>query len=365
MTPACAALLSPLLSPALGSDLASPGCIAAGLEMAGRVEQRFPSGGIDRAFALPRARTGVGVSAQGAGARLLLGTVRSGGDDGYIGVDGEALVPRVEVADARFQAPAVGLSIAAGLVDDPWVVTGNQAWGYRPFAAEMSQDQGWNERSDLGALAAWTSPGAWVTAATTLTSGEGLARRERNGGQNLAGLVVVRPMAATAHPDGLQVTIYGRDGSRGLGLSRDHRLAGRVSGQLGPALGGVEHMRAWGVAGDAARRPTGWSAWAGTRADQPLALVARLDRIDLDPDGDDDRLHVLRAGAGARLPWRASPAPARLMAVLERTHRQPDATALAGATAEQVQGFVGLQLDVQLWGALEPAGGLSTGLPAP
>lgn len=355
MTP-CAALLPTLLAPAMGTAPRPTPCLVAGLDMAGRVEQRFPAGGIDRQLTLPRARTGLGIDQGGVGARLVVGTVRSGGEDGYIGVDGEALVPRVEVAEARVSLPAAGAALSAGLVDDLWVATGNRAWAHRAVAAELSQDQGWNDRSDLGFTAAWTAPEQWVTAAATLTTGEGLARRERNDGQNTAGLLIVRPLAGVADDPGqLEVSLYARDGSRGLGSARDHRVAGRVNGHVGSVQGGLEWMRAWGVGGDARLEPSGLSAWVASTPATPVAAYARIDRVDLSAEATGDVRTVLRAGAGARLPWRpdAGPAPARLMVVAERARAEAGATGIAGAGAEQVGGFVGLQLDLHAWAAVD------------
>ncbi len=209
-TLACAALLTPLLAPALGSDPAEAGCLAAGIEVAGRFDKTLPAGGLDRQLSLPRALASLGLAQGGAGARVVLGAVRSGGDDGYVGVDGEALVPRIEVAEARYRLPVAGLSVAAGLVDDPWVGTGNLSWMHRSMVPGLAEDQGWNERSDLGGLVGWTAPASWVTLTGTWTTGEGLARRERNIGQDVAGLLVLRPLAgldAAADPDRLALTL--------------------------------------------------------------------------------------------------------------------------------------------------------------
>lgn len=351
---ACTVLLTPLLAPSLGSDTPDD-CFAAGLDMAGRIEQRFPAGGIDRQLTLPRARTGLGLEQQGIGGRVILGTVRSGGTGSYVGVDGEALVPRVEIAEARATLPGAGVSLAAGLIDDPWVATGNIAWGLRSVAAEMSQDQGWNDRSDLGALASFTAPSSWVTVAASMTTGEGLARRERNNGQNLSVLLVGRPLASLADdPDQLALTVYYRDGSRGLGLVQDHRLGVRLTGFVGPVYAGAEHLRATGVQGNGSLTPSGTSLWAASQPSVPVAAFARVDLVDQSPDATEDTQTVFLGGAGVRLPWSAdgAPPPGRLMVVFEQRSAAAGATELAGSVAGQSASMVGLQLDVNLWGAV-------------
>ncbi len=357
MSAACAALFTALL-PAAPGPAADPGaCGAIGLDLAGRAEARWPAGGLDRPLTLPRGRLALGLEQPGAGARVVLGTVRSGGDDGYIGVDGEALVPRVEVAEARARVEPWGLSLAAGLVDDPWVAPGDLATGQRSLAPGLGEGLGWLDRSDIGGLAAWTSPGGWATAAATLTTGEGLARRERNEGHNLAGLLMVHPLTGADRADALVVSAYARDGSRGLGLARDHRAGLRVHGAWGPTRGGVEHLRAWGVGGDGLRQPHATSAWAGLRPGLPVAAELRVDHVvegDAAPPAGarpTAARQELLGAVGLSLPPKGAPSPARLLLVGARGAADPALVAIAGSAAAQTQTRVGLQLDVHLQGA--------------
>lgn len=347
----CAALWTSVLPDPMG---AAPGseCLAVGADVAGRFERYWPSGGIDRGLTLPRARLAIGAEQQQVGARFVWGTVRSGGDSSYIGVDGEALVPRVEVAEARLRLPDHGLVLAGGLVDDPWVVSSNLAWGHRASAPGFAEENRWQDRSDIGGLAAWSAPHGWTTVAVTLTTGEGLARRERNTGLNTAALVVVRPLTATQHPDALTVSLYGRDGSRGLGLSQDHRMGGRLSSQWGPVQGAVEFLQAHGVGGDALREPSGSSFWVSAAPGLPVAGFVRLDRLDQSGSRDNDQVRVLRAGAGLPFGAGGDIVPARLMLLAEHRTIDAGATAVAGGAAERQRMMLGLQLDVNLQGAV-------------
>lgn len=347
----CGALWTSVVPVPMGTA-GTPDCLAVGAQVAGRLERHWPQGGVDRTLSLPRARVSLGMEQQDVGARVILGTVRSGGEDSYIGVDGESLVARVELAEARLKVPELGLVVAGGLVDDLWVVRSNLAWGHRALAAGLAEETGWQDRSDIGGTVAWTSPESWASVAASITTGEGLARRERNAGLNTSVLWVARPLAAAVTPSALEVAVFARDGSRGLGLARDHRLGGSVSSTVGPVQGAVEHLRTYGVGGNSLRMPRGSSVWVAAAPGVPFAGLVRLDRIDESADYDGDRTHVLRVAAGVPWPPQSEQAPARVMAMMERHDRQVAVTQLAGARAERVHVVVGLQIEVNLQGAV-------------
>ncbi len=349
----CLALATPLL-PAAMDRTAAPatgGCVQAGAEVAGRLLQSFPAGGIDRAFTLPRSRFELGLGRGGAGGRLILGGVRSGGEDSYIGVAGESIVPQVQVAEARYRATPLGLAVAFGLVDDPWVLTGNNAWDLRAVAPGLGEDNGWLDRSDLGATVGWTAPGAWATLAVTVSSGEGLARRERNNGQDTAGLLVVRPLAGVADgSDLLQVHAFYRDGSRGLGLAPDHRWGVRLGHRSPWAAGALEVLTATGVQGDGSRHPLGMSAFAQvTPPPVPAIAFARVDHVDEQPGTDATDHAVVRVGGGLELPPHAEGvAPMRLLVGWERATADAAVTGLAGAPSGTSASAIWVQLDLRV-----------------
>lgn len=349
----CLALATPLLPTAMDLDAAPAkgGCVQVGAEVAGRLVQTFPAGGIDRAFTLPRNRFELGLERGGTSGRLILGGVRSGGEDSYIGVAGESIVPQVQVAEARYRAQRLGLTVAFGLVDDPWVVTGNNSWDLRAVAPGLGEDNGWLERSDLGAVVAWTAPGSWATVAASMTSGEGLARRERNNGQDTSGLLVVRPLAGVEDGEALlQVHAFYRDGSRGLGLAPDHRLGARLTHRSPWAAGGLEFLSATGVQADGSRNPRGVSAFAQvTPPPAPAVAFARLDRIDEEPGTDETNRSTLRLGGGLELPPHAKGvAPMRLLVAWEQASADPAVTGLAGAASGEKSSAVWVQLDLRL-----------------
>jgi hypothetical protein len=348
-TTACLALAATLLPAAPGPG-AEGGCIGFGAEVAGRFAQRLPTGGVDRAFSLSRSRYELGLDRDGAGARLVLAGVRSGGTDSYVGVAGESIVPQIQVAEARYRASTLGLTVAAGLVDDPWVTTANASWDLRSTGPGVGEAQGWLDRSDLGGAAAWTSRDQWVSVAATATSGEGLARRERNNGQDTAALVIVRPLASMGDGPGLlELHAYGREGSRGLGAARDHRAGARLTHRSPWAAGGVEWLQAWGVQGDARRAPRAVSGWAQlTPPPLPTLAWARLDHVDEQPGTPDTRAIRTSAGIGLGLPTNveASP-PVRVLVGWDRETRDAAVATLSGATSTTKTDALFIQLDLR------------------
>lgn len=345
---ACAALTSLLLPLAPGASVGDA-CLGVGLDLAGRFERSQPAAALPERFVLPRSNLELGLSRGGVGGRLVTNAVRAGGETGYVGIDGESVVVRVQVAEARYVAPGIGLAVMAGMVDDPWVVPGNDAWQLRAQGPMLAEAQGWLEPADLGGTLAWTSPGDWLSFSATLSGGEGYRRRERNGGQDLAGALTLRPLSGLDGESDLSVLIYARDGSRGLGAARDHRLGARAAGAVGPVMGGVEAMKAWGLDADASRQPRGGSAFVqGAFLGHGLAF-GRFDGVDEQADLDAD--HLQRALVGLAfapvLGEGSAPPPARLSLALQDTRREANARTIAGSPALARETTVWVQLDLR------------------
>lgn len=335
---------APALDPA--AEYAPGVCGWALLDLAGRGALVFPDTGISRALTLPRARAegrlAVGDVAVG---RVAVAAVRSGGDAGYIGIDGEALVPEIQLAEARGAWAPLGVAMAAGLVEDPWVVGADEAWGLRPLQASFGESMGWMDSSDLGGWLGWTSPRRVIALRVDLASGEGARFRERNEGKNLAGTATLRPVDTAT--SGLAFTVYGRDGSRGLGLARDHRFGIRASGHVPLGAAGVEGLATWGVDGDAGRQPLGGSAWLVAHPWGPLLAYGRVDLASEALGQADAGTRVLLLGAGVELPSVARP-PLRVVVGYTGTRVGAAVADVAGSTALDNTDAVFLQLGVTL-----------------
>lgn len=337
-------------------------CGVVDIDVAGRLQTVSPAAGLSTVFALSRARfeTGVQLDEWVIG-RVAVDAVRSAPNTGYLGIDGETIVARLQIAEARAHLDAIGLDLVAGLVDDAWVAHGNRAFRIRPVAPVLGEEQGWFDRSDLGGGLLWTAPAGWVTAHLTLTNGEGLRFRERNDGKNLAGLVIVRPLAFLGEDQRgwLELTGYARDGSVGLQLAPDHRFAGRLSGRVAwdeAAHGvgyGVEVITATGVAGDGARTPFGLSTWLTADPWGPITAYVRYDAVTEIPGDPESVASTLRTGLGARLPWTEVSQGAHLIVSWEHRDVGPQAAPIAGATVTGTSDTLFVQLGVRFRRAFE------------
>jgi hypothetical protein len=161
----CEALLQPRtpgvpMAPAQAAAAADTLCLQLDLDVAGRAAWTTPAAGVSRELLLSRGQAELELRAPVASARLNLDAVRSGGAAGYVGVAGESLLPRLQVAEARLNLAPLGLAAAGGLVDDLWVIGAQDAWALPAVALTMGQEQGWMERSDLG-LSATTARTSW------------------------------------------------------------------------------------------------------------------------------------------------------------------------------------------------------------
>lgn len=325
-----------------GEPAPSAVCVAGDADVAGRASLSVPDAGISRALSLPRARFG-GALGYGsvAAARVEVAAVRSGGEAGYVGVDGEALVPEITVAEARVGWPAFGLAAGAGVVDDPWVRSGDLAQGLRDVAPGFGEEAGWMDRSDVGGWVGWSAPRRLVVARVDVSAGEGARFRERNEGKDVAATVTVRPLPDT---EGLAVTVFGRDGSRGLGLARDHRLGLRVSGAPDGWTWGLEGLAAWGVGGDAERQPVATSAWLLARPVGPIVFFGRLDLATEALGEAEAGSGAWFAGAGVELGGKLR--PARVLLGYQGLRVGERVAALSGAADLENSDTIWLQIGV-------------------
>lgn len=274
---------------------AAPLCAAATIEVAGRGALVLPDEALAQTVDLARARAGLGVASGPVWVRLRGGATRSADGDSYIGVAGEAWVPVLD--HAALGGTFLGFTGEVGLVPDPWVLAGNRAWKLDALAPTFAEGLGWIAPSDAGAAIGWRGLGDRLDVRATLVSGEGANRRERNEGKDLAGSLGLAPLGTPA----LVVTLYGRNGSRGLGYVPAHRAGARVSGEVERFAYGLEGLLAWGVGDDATRSPSAASAWMRIQPLGPLLVAARVDGWSEDLDRPDALAWRALAGVGAAI----------------------------------------------------------------
>lgn len=350
--PACVATLGwrPAMAWAPSRDVPSPSCLIVRLDVAGRAVLESPAQGISQRLELSRSQADLALHSGPASARIAMVFTRSGAPTGYLGINGEALVPELQNAEGRMDLRRWGIAAALGIVDHLWVVATQESWDLRLAGMTLGEDRRWLVRSDAGAWIAWTSPRDHVSTAVSLTSGEGANLRERNDGKNLTGLVVVRPLAGLGYrPELLEVAAFGQEGSRGLGSARDHRVGARLSLRH-PLIGaGVEAIAGWGLDHDGSMEPRGMSGWVRTGDALPALGWARLDVGTDDRLTPDSRLTTWRFGAGPLLPFdNDATRPVYATVVYEGGHAQDQARPLAGASAARTWHLIGLKLGVRL-----------------
>ncbi len=315
-------------------------------EIAGRAFAILPESGVSRGFALPRSRVGAQIfGPYGASARLVTVGSRTGGANGYIGVDGEAFVPRIQLAEARWDAPGVGLSLAGGIVDDIWVGTHQPEWGHPEMAGTPTLSNRILDRADMGGWVSWTAPENRFSASVSVTSGEGETRRERNNGVDVAAMVTVRPWVS----DSMRVTVraYGREGSRGAVQARNHRLGGSARLDHTYVAVSAMAMAGWGSnQADGSLEPLLVAGYARTAMDLPFVGYARFDYLLADRGNAGTATQVVRLGGGPRLPLKGD-APFWLTAGWEGTRNGPAAGPVAGVPTGSDQVFLQLSCDLR------------------
>ncbi|MDP2310672.1 MAG: hypothetical protein Q8P18_31940 [Pseudomonadota bacterium] len=330
--------------PALAATSGNRVCAGASIEVAGRGAVVVPDEALSQTLDLSRARIGLGVASGPAWVRIRTSATRSADDDSYIGVAGEAWVPALD--GAVVGATFAGFSGEVGIVPDPWVAAGSRAWGLDALVSTFAESLAWMPPSDAGLSLRWTGLGDRVDVVGVLSSGEGANHRERNEGKDLSGALSVAPLASSA----LVVTLYGRNGSRGLGYVRAHRVGARVAGELDRFAYGGEALLAWGIGDDALRAPIGGSAWVRARPLGPLLLAARGDTWTED-FGDPDAF-AWRALGAAGVAVDVGAGTLYALAGADHTARGEAVSlfpgAPAGAAATTLYLHVGLELSARL-----------------
>ncbi len=309
-------------------------CIAARAELAGRFSQQLPDLGISRSFSLPRARLELAGGYSIAQIHVATTAVRSGGEEGYIGIAGEAIVPAFQLIELRVEHR--GFLAGVGLVDDPWIVAAERGW-LRAVAPSFGEEAGWMNRSDLGLWVGYRRGPLVVRA--DLSSGEGSFLRERNEEKNLSGSLWLRPIPALAF------AVYGRQGFTGLQAVSSHRVGGQVHAFLGEENGvqlGLEVLKAWGVDGEERREPLGGSLWAVGAPWGPLQVFARGDLASEELGEEKATSGSLRVGGGVAF------GPARLLGGWEYRWAGEDVAVAAGAGDSTDMNVFYVQLDVDL-----------------
>lgn len=197
---------------------------------------------------------------QGAAAELRVEAIRSAGEGGALGVDGDSTVIRVKRAQLLGSHALGPLTVdgAIGFVADPWIAVLEDGYTVKPLSRTGSERLlGWST-SDLAVMGR-VAYGP-VRLGVSVGNGEGLEFPERNTGKTTTAVAEVVPVHT---PDTrVVVAAMGRDGSIGPALVRDRRAGGAATVMTPYARGGGEVVRAWGMGDVGAAQ--GWlvSGWA-------------------------------------------------------------------------------------------------------
>lgn len=357
MTPAPAPACAPaalVRAEALGAERGDD-CLFADLGAAGRLGATFPDTGVARGASLPWVRAELGARAADAQARVVANVARSGGEQGYVGIAGESLVPVLVVAEARADWRATGLAVAGGLVDDGWAMTLQPAWGWRPVLRPMVVEQAFVSRSDVGGWLAWTAPHGVVEVVAQVTTGEGYQRRERNDGVDTTVVLRAHPLARTGGDLDVTVSVMARDGSWGLAQAPDHRAGAAITAVHPWLAAGIDGLLGQGLLGDGAQALAGASAWVRAGDAVAVPAFARLDRSTPNVGAAGAGTTRWLLGAGLRLPP-GPRAPASLVVGWDALRLGPDATPVAGSPVFAASDTVFVQLTARVAGAVSLGG---------
>lgn len=270
------------------------------------------------------ARIAIGPS---AAAELRLEAIRSAGEGGTLGVDGDSTVVRVKYAQATatFDAGPVRIDGALGFVPDPWLQAAQDGYTLLPLSRTASERLlGW-PTADLAASArASIGP---LRLSITAGNGEGLRYPERNRGKTTTAVLEL----VGVNRAGLRVVLAGvaRDGSLGAASVRDKRGGGGATVIAERVRGGLEAVRAWGLGDRGDIAGTAFAGWIEGRVIDRVAIAARADTLGLRGGG-----RASHAGAAVSVvPWPTKRGELRVWLAVERQTTSGNAMPIAGAAS--------------------------------
>lgn len=265
----------------------------------------------------------VGITPQAA-AELRLETLRSAGEGGTLGVDGDSLVTRVKVAQVggTIDAGPVRIDGALGFVRDPWIEALESEYSLLPLSRTASDRLLEWPTSDLSAeVRGSLGP---VRLSVAIGNGEGLRYPERNSGKTTTAVLELVPI----HTRDLRVVLagVGRDGSIGAASVRDRRAGGAASVATPYGRAGVEAVRAWGLFDRGELTGTALAGWAEVTPVPRLSLAARGATLGL-TGGRSSTF----GGAVAVMPWPSPHGALRVWLALDRQTTSGSASPVPGA----------------------------------
>ncbi len=261
-------------------------------------------------FRLDRGELGTVVAfGRALGGELRFESVRSAGQGGALGVQGDSIVIRVKRAqvfgDVAFTNGSIDrhdlrLHGALGITPDPWITALETDYPLRPLSATASERVlGW-PTSDLGALARVVyGP---VRASVAFGNGEGLDYPERNDGKTTTAVIEAVPFERRRAAR-LRVAGVFRDGSVGPARVRDRRFGASATLWTPRVTAGGELVQAYGIADRGDLEARALAGWAEVRPMPELALVGRATTINYTVGGG---RATSWGGAVALEPWQGA-----------------------------------------------------------
>ena len=212
-----------------------------------------------------------------AGVNITVDTVRSSSNRSYIGIDGDAILPRLKWAFAETTPWKHYLSLRAGIVPDLLLQYAETSWGFRAQGPTALERDGLFTPGDLGATVEAALPWQLGSVAVQFGNGEGISLREQNNGKNVTAALRMAVLRSTA-PDFLLHFLF-RDGSIGAGSAADRRASAGLtysSAKLG--VGSIATM-ALGYRGIGDRWAAHLTTWFRGELPAHFALLGRVDAL--------------------------------------------------------------------------------------
>lgn len=263
---------------------------------------RLWEGGDFNAFEVDRAELGGGWQwPEFGGFFVNLEGVRSAGPDSLQGVDGDSIVMRIKHAFA-FGTPEVGpgrVLIHAGLIPDPWIASLDSSFDLRGQFPTTSEATGLFDTSDFGLSVGYELLDGLVTARVWATNGEGRNDIELNAGKNTAAVVSTSPFRFDVWGSQVRPSLHvgARDGSAGVGSTRNHRFFGAITLTHRRLDAGFELAHALGHNGNGALEGRALGAWLRI---EPIArwvgIFGRFQHFDPQVDAADDQVTTIGGG---------------------------------------------------------------------
>ena len=243
---------------------------------------KYDNGSNINEFSLPRGDFGVGAGNHEFYTNLRVQSFRSATKNSLMGLDGNSFVLRLRhfILGYHFDIFKIPVTITSGLVPDLWTSRMIEAVGFSEITSPMTTKNGFTELSDVGFISRLGLVRDFLDLSIQVTNGEGMKEAELNEGKNISARLDLHILKNESESSpALSVSLFGREGSRGISSAKDHRFATMFDFSWQEFNSGLSFIYADGKNKRSNLKSNGLTAWIDYGFLKDYGLFAKTEKV--------------------------------------------------------------------------------------